>query len=73
VAAGRDRLGLFPGPASWPSIETCHDWAAWRPKEWFWWIVLANLAGSVAFSIFTVAAYVNPVIGQVRNIQRANT
>src|SRR5262245_7714967 len=30
--------------------EVCHGWAAWRPKEWSWWITLANLAGSVALA-----------------------
>jgi hypothetical protein len=53
--------------------EVCHGWAAWRPKEWSWWITLANLAGSVAFGVSAVAAYVNPVTGQVHNAARANT
>jgi hypothetical protein len=53
--------------------EVCHGWAAWRPKEWSWWITLANLAGSVAFGVSAVAAYVNPVTGQVHNAARAST
>jgi hypothetical protein len=53
--------------------EACHGWAGWRPKEWSWWITLTNLAGSIAFGISAVAAYVNPVTGQVQNVQRANT
>jgi len=52
--------------------EACHGWAAWRPREWSWWITLANLVGSVAFGVSAVAAYVNPVTGQVRNVDRAN-
>ncbi len=52
--------------------EVCHGWAAWRPASWSWWITLVNLAGSVAFGISAVAAYVNPVTGQVRNPDRAN-
>jgi len=52
--------------------EVCHGWAAWRPREWSWWITLANLVGSVAFGVSAVAAYVNPVTGQVRNVDRAN-
>jgi len=52
--------------------EVCHGWAAWRPASWSWWITLVNLAGSVAFGISAVAAYVNPVTGQVRNVDRAN-
>jgi hypothetical protein len=53
--------------------EVCHGWAAWRPKEWSWWITLANLAGSVAFGVSAIAAYVNPVTGQVHNAARAST
>ena len=53
--------------------EACHGWAAWRPREWSWWITLANLAGSIAFGISAVAAYVNPVTGQVHNLARAGT
>ena len=53
--------------------EACHGWAAWRPKEWSWWITLANLAGSIAFGVSAVAAYVNPLTGQVHNVARANS
>ena len=41
--------------------------------EWSWWITLANLAGSVAFGVSAIAAYVNPVTGQVHNAARAST
>jgi hypothetical protein len=53
--------------------EVCHGWGAWRPRQWSWWITLANLVGSVAFGVSAVAAYVNPVTGQVHNVDRANT
>ena len=53
--------------------EVCHGWAAWRPGEWAWWITLVNLAGSVAFGVSAIAAYVNPLTGQVHNVARANT
>jgi hypothetical protein len=53
--------------------ETCHGWAAWRPRSWSWWITLANLIGSIAFGISAVAGYVNPVTGQVHNAAGANT
>ena len=23
--------------------EVCHGWSAWRPRDWSWWITLANL------------------------------
>jgi hypothetical protein len=52
--------------------EVCHDWAAWRPASWSWWITLANLVGSVAFGVSAVAAYVNPVTGEVRDAGRAS-
>jgi hypothetical protein len=48
-------------------LEVCHGWVAWRPRAWSWWITLVNLTGSVAFGISAVAAYVNPVTGQLRN------
>jgi hypothetical protein len=56
---------------SW--CEVCRGWAAWQPKSWSWWITLANLVGSIAFGISAVAAFVNPITGQVHNAARANT
>ena len=38
--------------------EACHGWFAWRPRSVAWWITLANLAGSVAFGVSAVAAFV---------------
>jgi hypothetical protein len=52
-------------------FEVCHGWVAWRPRLWSWWITLLNLAGSVAFGVSAVAAYVNPVTGQLRNADRS--
>ena len=23
--------------------EVCRGWSAWRPRDWSWWITLANL------------------------------
>jgi hypothetical protein len=51
--------------------EVCHGWVAWHPKDWSWWITVANLVGSVAFGVSAVGAYVNPVSGQVRNAEEA--
>jgi hypothetical protein len=48
-------------------FEVSHGWVAWRPREWSWWITLVNLAGSVAFGLSAVAAYINPVTGEVKN------
>jgi hypothetical protein len=52
-------------------FEVCHGWVAWRPRSWAWWITLANLTGSVAFGISAVAAYINPVTGEVTNADRS--
>ena len=53
--------------------EVCHGWSAWHPRDWSWWITLANLIGSIAFGISAVAGYINPVTGQVYNAARADT
>lgn len=41
-------------------FEACHGWAAWRPRSVGWWVTLANLAGSVAFGVSAIAAFVQP-------------
>ena len=53
--------------------EACHGWLAWRARSWAWWITLVNLIGSIAFGISAVAGYINPVTGQVNNVDRADT
>ncbi|WP_052441715.1 hypothetical protein [Streptacidiphilus anmyonensis] len=53
--------------------EVCHGWVAWRPRVWSWWITLANLIGSVAFGVSAAAGYVDPVTGQVHDVDRADT
>jgi hypothetical protein len=53
-------------------FEVCHGPAAWRPRSWSWWITLVNLIGSVAFGVSSVAGYIDPVTGQVRNASGAN-
>jgi hypothetical protein len=64
-----DALGsicfLVASALAW--LEVCHGWVAWRPRAWSWWITLVNLIGSVAFGVSALAAYVNPVTGQLRN------
>jgi len=64
-----DALGsicfLVASALAW--FEVCHGWVAWRWREWSWWITLVNLIGSVAFGMSALAAYVNPVTGQLRN------
>ena len=64
-----DALGsicfLVASALAW--FEVCHGWVAWRWREWSWWITLVNLIGSVAFGMSALAAYINPVTGQLRN------
>lgn len=52
-------------------FEVCHGWVAWRPRSWSWWITGVNLTGSVAFGLSAVAAYIDPVTGQVNNADRS--
>jgi hypothetical protein len=52
--------------------EVCHGWAAWRPRQVDWWITFVNLAGSVAFGVSAVAAYVVPATGDLRDAELAN-
>jgi hypothetical protein len=53
-----DALGsvcfLVSSYLSW--AEVCHGAARWMPKDLSWWIVVGNLAGSVAFGVSAVAA-----------------
>jgi len=44
-------------------IEVCHGWWRWRPRDVSWWIVAMNLAGSIAFQISAIAAFVRPATG----------
>jgi len=44
-------------------IEVCHGWLGWRPREISWWIVALNLAGSIAFQVSAIAAFVRPATG----------
>jgi hypothetical protein len=52
--------------------EVCHGWWAFRPRDVAWWIVLLNLAGSIAFQISAVAAFVRPTTGEVANLPVSN-
>ena len=59
--------------ASWLAwIEVCHGWFAWRPRDVSWWIVSANLGGSIAFLISAFAAYIDPQNGQIWRLPLAN-
>ena len=59
--------------ASWLAwAEVCHRWFAWRPHNVSWWIVAANLAGSIAFLISAFAAYIDPETGTIWRLPLAN-
>jgi hypothetical protein len=59
--------------ASWLAwVEVCHRWFAWRPRDVSWWIVAANLGGSIAFLISAFAAYSDPETGTVWRLPLAN-
>src|SRR5436305_2767991 len=59
--------------ASWLAwAEVCHGWTAWRPRDISWWIVAANLGGSIAFLISAFAAYIDPHTGTIRRLPVAN-
>jgi YrhK-like protein len=53
-------------------FETCHGWAAWRPRSLAWWITGVNLAGSVAFGFSAVASYVIPGTTQLLSVPVTN-
>lgn len=53
-------------------FETCHGWAAWRPRSLAWWITGVNLAGSVAFGFSAVAGYVIPGTTQLLSVPVTN-
>lgn len=53
-------------------FEVCHGWGAWQTSSVSWWIVLANLAGSVAFGASALASYVVPETGQFFNVTLSN-
>jgi YrhK-like protein len=59
--------------ASWLAWEeVCHRWFAWRPRDVSWWIVAANLGGSIAFLISAFAAYIDPQSGTIWRLPLAN-
>jgi hypothetical protein len=52
--------------------EVGHRWISWRPRVRSWWIAALNLAGSIAFGVSAVAAYVVPGSGEPRNAELVN-
>jgi YrhK-like protein len=52
-------------------FEVCRWWVV-HPREYSWWVVALNLAGSIAFQISAVAAFVRPATGELVNVPVAN-
>ena len=53
-------------------LEVCHRWWRWDPGDTPWRIVALNLAGSIAFQISALAAFIQPSTGELVNLQIAN-
>lgn len=53
-------------------LEVCHGWWLWRPHDTAWKIVALNLAGSIAFQISAIAAFIEPSSGELVNLRLAN-
>jgi hypothetical protein len=53
-------------------VEVCHGWWRWRPGDTPWRIVALNLAGSVAFQLSAIAAFIRPATGELVSIPVAN-
>ena len=49
-----------------------HDVADGRTRTRAWWIAVANMAGSLAFGVSAVAAYIVPATGDVWNAELSN-
>ena len=60
---------LIASSLAW--FEVCRWWAL-RPREYSWWVVALNLAGSIAFQISAIAAFVRPTTGELVNVPVAN-
>ena len=53
-------------------VEVCHGWWRWRPGDTPWRIVALNLAGSIAFQLSAIAAFIRPTTGELVSIPVAN-
>jgi YrhK-like protein len=61
---------LIASSLAW--IEVCHGWWRLRPRDISWWIVALNLAGSVAFQVSAIAAFVRPATGATADASVSN-
>ena len=61
---------MIASTLAWVSV--CHGWWALRPRDRSWWVAALNLAGSVAFQLSALAAFVRPATGEVLDLPVAN-
>ena len=61
---------LVASSLAWVSV--CHGWWAPRPHDRSWWVAALNLAGSIAFQISALAAFVRPATGELLALPVAN-
>jgi YrhK-like protein len=53
-------------------LEVCHGWWRWDPRDTPWRIVALDLAGSLAFQLSAIAAFVRPATGELLSIPVAD-
>lgn len=53
-------------------LEVCHGWWRWSPADLSWRIAALNLAGSVAFQVSAIAAFIRPATGELASVPLAN-
>jgi hypothetical protein len=61
---------LIASTLAW--LEICHAWWRWSPHEISWRIAALNLAGSIAFQVSALAAFIRPGTGELLNVPLAN-
>ena len=54
-------------------VEICHRLWCWKPEAITWRIAAVNMAGSIAFGISAVGAFVVPETGELNNATVANS
>jgi hypothetical protein len=42
------------------AMEYAHSWFTFRPRQLSWWIVVANMLGSILFMVSAIASFVEP-------------
>jgi hypothetical protein len=53
-------------------VDACGGWWRWEPRERDWRVAAYNLAGSIAFQLSAVAAFLRPSTGVLLSVPVAN-